>query len=130
MRIIRRRLPDGIHGQTDGHTIYIDDRLNAAQVFCTVQHELVHHEMGHSTHQPEHIENVVRAETARRCLTVEDMAARCRGDIEQGAAALGVTKRVLMDRTVILTDEEARRVGCHECRACPAMKFRFPDAAA
>lgn len=130
MRIIRRRLPDGIHGQTDGTTIYIDDRLNAAQVFCTVQHELVHHEMGHTTHQPEHIEYEVRHETARRCLDVDEMAATCNGDLDLSAKALGVTRRVLMDRAATLTDAEARHVGCHECRACPVMKARFSDAAA
>jgi hypothetical protein len=123
--ITRRRLPDGILGQTDGRTIIVDDRLSAAQMFVTVQHELVHIEMGHSRHQPEHIEADVRYETARRCLPVEAMVGACTGDIEQTARALGVTRKVLMDRAVTLSDVDAGRVGCPACRACPAMKHRF-----
>jgi hypothetical protein len=128
MRIIRRRLPDGILGQTDGNTIIVDDRLSAAQMFVTVQHELVHQEMGHTRHQPEHIEADVRYETARRCLAVETLAGACGGDPEQGARVLGVTRKVLMDRAATLTDAEAARVGCPSCRACPAMKHRFAPA--
>ena len=130
MRIIRRRLPDGILGQTDGHCIYVDDRLSAAQMFVTVQHELVHWEMGHRSHQPEDIETDVRYETARRCLPVESMVGACTGDVEATARALGVTKKVLMDRAATLTDAEAQRVGCPSCRACPAMKHRFAPALA
>ena len=128
MRIVRRRLPDGILGQTDGHSIIVDDRLSSAQMFVTVQHELVHAEMGHSTHQPEHIEAEVRYETARRCLSPEDLARGCCGDSELSARALGVTRKVLMDRAATLTDEEARKAGCDTCRACPAMKYRFAPA--
>lgn len=125
MRIIRRRLPDGILGQTDGQSIYVDDRLSAAQMFVTVQHEMVHVEMGHRTHQPEDIEADVRYETARRCLPVEAMVGACNGDTEATARNLGVTKKVLIDRATTLTDAEAVRVGCPSCRACPAMKHRF-----
>jgi hypothetical protein len=128
MRIIRRRLPDGILGQTDGHTIIVDDRLSAAQMFVTVQHELVHQEWGHTRHQPEDIESDVRYETARRCLPVEAMVGACKGDTEATARNLGVTKKVLMDRAATLTDAEAARVGCPSCRACPAMKHRFAPA--
>lgn len=130
MRIIRRRLPDGTHGLTDGHEIHIDDRLNAVQTYCTIQHELVHAELGHRTHQPEAVEMEVRYETARRCLPVEAMAGLCRGDVEVTARALGVTSRVLMDRAATLTDAEAERIGCPSCRACPAMKHRFPSTEA
>lgn len=129
MNIVRKRMPDGIHGQTDGNTIYLDDRLTAVQVVCTMQHELVHIERGHNRHQPERVETEVRYETARRLVRPEDMAAKCDGDVEASARALAVTAKVLMDRAATLTDEEARTIGCHLCRACPAMAFRFPEQA-
>lgn len=123
-------MPDGIHGQTDGSTIWVDDRLNAVQMYCTVQHELIHIERGHTKHQPEHIEADVRYETARRLLPIESMAGKCVGDLELTARALMVTTKVLMDRAATLSDDEARTVGCDRCRACPAMAHRFVDAAA
>jgi hypothetical protein len=125
VRIIRRRLPDGVHGQTDGRNIIVDDRLTAVQLFCTVQHEMVHAEQGHATHQSEDVEMAVRYETAKRCLPLDVLIGSCRGDADLSAKALGVTKRVLTDRAVTLTDEEARLVGCMDCRACPAMAVRF-----
>jgi hypothetical protein len=128
MRIVRRRLPDGIHGQTDGRTIFVDDRLNAVQMFCTIQHELVHAEMGHSTHQDEDMEMEVRFEAAKRCLPLDVMIGSCRGDSDLSAKSLGVTKRILTDRASTLTDDEARLVGCMDCRSCPAMKVRFAKA--
>lgn len=112
-------------GEADGSTIIVDDRLNGVQMFCAVQHELVHIEGGHSRRQPEHIEAEVRYETARRCLTVEAMVGAWQGDLELTARRLAVTTRVLMDRAETFTNEEARTVSCDTCRACPAMKFRF-----
>lgn len=123
-------MPEGVHGQTDGSTIFVDDRLNAVQMFCTIQHELVHVERGHTRHQPEYIETEVRYETARRLLPVADMAGKCGGDLELTARALMVTTKVLMDRAATLSDDEARTVGCPECRACPAMAYRFNEAPA
>lgn len=125
MNIVRQRMQDGIHGQTDGQTIYLDDRLSAVQMFCTVVHELVHVERGHSRQQPEQVETEVRYEAARRILAVEDMVGRCSGDLDDTARTLRVTRQVLMDRAVTLTDAQAHRVGCPECRACPAMAARF-----
>jgi hypothetical protein len=127
MRIIRRRLPDGTHSFNDGAAIIVDDRLDSVQLFCAVQHELVHLERGQTTHAPgTRFEQDVRYETARRCLPVESMVGACRGSLEQTAQALEVTPRVLMDRADVLTDDEARLLGCDTCRACPSMKYRFP----
>lgn len=114
MNIIRKRMPEAVH-------------VDEVQLFCTVQHELVHVERGHSRKQPEPVEMEVRYETARRILTVEGMAGRCTGDLEDTATELRVTARVLMDRAATFTDVEARRIGCPDCRACPAMAFRFPQ---
>ena len=128
MQVVRRRLADGIHGMTDGKTIYVDDRLSAPQQWCAIQHEMVHADMGHSTHQPDEVEMVVRYETARRCLPVADMVGACRGDVELSARSLRVTKQVLIDRAATLSYDEAVAVGCPECRACPAMAYRFAPA--
>jgi hypothetical protein len=126
LNIVRKRMPDGIHGETDGSTIWVDDRLDEVQVVCTIQHELIHVERGHQRSQPENVELDVRYETAERLLPVESMIGKCRFDVELTARMLMVTSRVLMDRAATLTDEEAKAVGCPNCRACPAMARRFP----
>jgi hypothetical protein len=125
LNIVRKRMPDGIHGETDGSTIWVDDRLDEVQVVCTIQHELIHIERGHRHRQPEEVETEVRYETARRLLPIEAMVGKCRFDVELTARMLMVTPRVLMDRAATLTDEEAKEVGCNRCRACPTAAFRF-----
>lgn len=122
--IVRRRMPDGIAAMTDGVNIYVDDRLNAIQLKCAVLHEEIHIEFGHTTHQTEAVEMMVRYETARRLLP--DMSQGCAGvSIKDAAVSLGVTRQVLMDRAATLTDPQAREAGCSKCRLCPAMQFRF-----
>jgi hypothetical protein len=123
-------MPDGIHGETDGSTIWVDDRLDEVQVVCTIQHELIHIERGQRRRQPEDVETEVRYETARRLLPIETMVGKCRFDVELTARMLMVTPRVLMDRAATLTAEEAVAVGCDRCRACPAMAYRFQAPAA
>lgn len=126
--IIRRRMPDGMAAATDGVNIYVDDRLNAIQLKCAVLHEEIHIEQGHSTHQTEAIEMMVRYEVARRLLP--DMLQGCSGgSIKEAAVSLGVTRQVLMDRAATLTDEQARVAGCSNCRLCPSMQFRFAPTA-
>jgi hypothetical protein len=123
-QVVFGRLPDGVHGYTDGVKIYVDDRLNARQLLCTLQHELIHVERGHSTRQLESEEMSVRYETARRLLPVE-RAGQCKGTkLSEIAKGLGVTKRVLMDRAACATDEEATKAGCWECQLCPAIAMR------
>ena len=119
------RLPDGVHGYTDGSKIYIDDRLTAVQVLCTLTHEMIHVERGHTTRQLEAVEMSVRYETAQRLLPLERIAGACKsGKLSEIAKGLGVTKRVLMDRAVTLTDQEATAAGCWDCQACPAIQMR------
>ena len=122
--VVVKRLPDGVHGYTDGVDVYVDDRLTAVQFLCTLTHELIHVERGQGTKQLESEEMAVRYETARRLLPAE-RAGECRGTkLSEVARNLGVTKRVLMDRAACATDEEASKAGCWECQLCPAIKLR------
>lgn len=126
--IARRRLADGRHAETDGQTIWLDDRLSPTQMLCAVQHELVHIERGHTKRQGEESEMSVRYETARRLLPdPAAMAEGCAaGDGLRGVAdALGVTRQVLIDRAATLTDAEAERIGCRDCLLCPSMQIRY-----
>lgn len=125
VQVVTKRLPDGVHGYTDGVVIYVDDRLTAEQLLCTLVHEKIHIERGHTTRQLESEEMAVRYETARRLLPL-DRIGSCNksGKLSEIAKELGVTKRVLMDRAATLTDSQASEAGCWECQACPAIRMR------
>jgi hypothetical protein len=126
--VITKRLPEGVHGYTDGTKIFVDDRLNSVQLKCTIVHELIHIERGQGTRQLESEEMAVRYETARRLLPIIAMSGVCRTADKLSLAAkdLSVTKRVLMDRAAVLTDSEAATVGCPSClHKCPAMVARY-----
>lgn len=112
---------------TDGKQVWVDERLNGIQLMCTLLHELIHIEWGHTGHQPEQVEMLVRYETARRLLPLDRIVGVCKDDKTLGvlAAELGVTKQVLMDRAALLTDDEAKDAGCFSCRKCPTMAARF-----
>lgn len=127
VKVHRVRLEDGYAGMTDGEQVWVDDRLNAIQLMCTLLHELIHIERGHTGHQPEAVEMLVRYETARRLLPLDRIAGICKANKSLGvmAAELGVTKQVLMDRASLLSDAEAAQAGCVGCRKCPAMAVRF-----
>ena len=92
---------------------------------CTRAHELVHIEWLHTRAQPEHVEMLVRYETARRLLPAS-LAGQCRGStVREVADNFEVTPRVLMDRVASATAEELELGGCADCQLCPAAKFRF-----
>ena len=125
VQVVFGRLPDGVHGYTDGVKIFVDDRLTAEQLLCTVQHEMIHIERGQGTRQLESEEMAVRYETARRLLPVDRIAGVCKsGTLSETAKRLGVTKRVLMDRAATLSDAQASEAGCFECQKCPAIQAR------
>jgi hypothetical protein len=125
VQVVIGRLPEGVHGYTDGERIFVDDRLTAEQLMCTLMHESIHIERGQGTKQLESEEMAVRYETARRLLPLDRIAGVCKsGPLSQTAKLLGVTKRVLMDRAATLTDSQASEAGCWECQACPAIKMR------
>jgi len=123
--VVFGRLPDGVHGYTDGEQIFLDDRLTPVQAHCTLAHELVHVEWGHTSKQLEAVEMAVRYETAKRLLPL-DRIGSCNktGPLSEIAKELGVTKRVLMDRAATLTDADASLAGCWECQKCPAIAMR------
>jgi hypothetical protein len=119
------KLPDGVHGYTDGKDIYIAEGLNAVQMLCALTHEAIHVERGQGTKQLESEEMAVRYETARRLLPLDRIAGVCKsGTLSETAKRLGVTKRVLMDRAATLSDQQASDAGCWECQKCPAIQMR------
>jgi hypothetical protein len=125
VQVVIGRLPEGVHGYTDGERIFVDDRLTAEQLLCTLLHESIHIERGQGTKQLESEEMSVRYETARRLLPLDRLVGVCKsGPLSQTAKLLGVTKRVLMDRAATLTDSQASEAGCWECQACPAIRMR------
>lgn len=125
VKVVTGRLPEGVHGYTDGVTVFVDDRLTAEQLLCTLMHESIHIERGQGTKQLESEEMAVRYETARRLLPLDRLVGVCKtGTLSQTAKLLGVTKRVLMDRAVTLTDSQASDAGCWDCQKCPAIRLR------
>lgn len=128
--VYKVRMPDGVPERTDGVNIWIDDRLNAVQEKCAVEHAMVHIEWGHSTLQTEDIELAVRYETAKRLLPLSTIAGVCKDgrSLKQIAAKLGVTRQVLMDRAATLTDNQALAAGCLSCLKCPSMAARYAAA--
>ena len=119
-------MQDGYAGYTDGFDVFLDDRLNAEQTLCTLQHELIHLELGHKGHQPEAVEMEVRYETARRLLPLDRIVGVCKGQksLKVLAGELGVTQQVLMDRAATLTDKQAKTAGCWDCLKCPSIAAR------
>lgn len=127
VQVVHTRMGDGFVGRTDGETIYVDDRLGAVQLMCTLMHELIHVEWGHTSHQEEDVEMAVRYEAARRLLPLDRIVGVCKENKPLGAIAkdLGVTKRILTDRAATLSDNEMLSAGCLACRKCPAVAARL-----
>jgi len=125
--VYRVRMPDGVAERTDGTDIWIDDRLTPIQEKCAISYAMVHIEWGHSTLQREDIEMQVRYETARRLLPLDVIAGICKDgkNLKTIAAELGVTRQVLMDRAVTLTDNQALAAGCLSCLKCPSVAARY-----
>jgi Zn-dependent peptidase ImmA (M78 family) len=125
-KVYRERLQDGYAGYTDGFDVFLDDRLNAEQTLCTLQHELIHIERGHKGHQTEDVEMGVRYETARRLLPLDRIVGVCKANkpLRVLAVELGVTRQVLMDRAATLSDQQASDAGCWDCQKCPAIQMR------
>lgn len=97
------------HGLTDGHsTIWLRADLTATETRCTLAHELVHIERGHTRTQPPEVEECVRLETARRLIPLPDLLpwATSQVDPHDIADHLGVTIDVLEDRLRWATTNE------------------------
>lgn len=127
VQVYKVRFQDGSAGRTDGVDIWIDDRLNDVEARCAIMHELIHIERGEGTCQPEYVEMEVRYETARRLLP--DMTSvPCAGDdLTEVARELGVTRRVLMDRSAMLTRDQSVAAGCFSCLKCPVQVARMRE---
>jgi hypothetical protein len=127
VKVHKVRFQDGSAGRTDGVDIWIDDRLDAIEQRCVIMHELIHIERGEGTCQPEYVEMEVRYETARRLLP-DITTIPCRGkDLAEVARELGVTRRVLMDRSAMLTRDQSVAAGCFSCLKCPVQVARMRE---
>lgn len=95
-------------GFTDGHRVWLDERLTAVEARCALTHELVHISRGHDRHQPTAVEDLVRAETARLLVPWEAIAAHTGSQLNSWhlAQELGVTENVLADRLQYASAEE------------------------
>lgn len=109
-------------GATNGiDTVYLDPRLLEVERRCTLTHELVHISRRHSACQPAAVEKVVRHETARLLVHVQDLYREMQWahSHEELAAELAVTPRVLSDRLGCLTVPELdylRMVDLEDCK--------------
>ncbi|WP_136611805.1 ImmA/IrrE family metallo-endopeptidase [Sinomonas albida] len=106
-------MPDGAPGRTDGQArIWLDKRLQQAERRCALTHELVHLEHGHTRCQAPRIERLVREETARRLIRIEDLceAYRWTQHPAELAEELWVTADVVQDRLTALTEDEQTRL--------------------
>lgn len=97
------------YGRTDGlSVIEIDRRLGQTERRCTLTHELVHIERGHTCAQPPVVEHAVCVETARRLIPLLALttALAYSTDLDFAAWDLWVTRDVLDDRLDGLTGDE------------------------
>ncbi|VXB25968.1 conserved hypothetical protein [Arthrobacter sp. 9V] len=102
-------MPDGAPGRTNGRDmIWLDRALNQVERRCTLTHELVHIERGHTSCQPTAVEKAVRVETARRLICLDDLAKQLAWSrsLTELAEELWVTEGVLLDRLTSLTSAE------------------------
>ena len=109
-------LPSTVLGCTDGTSIW----LTVAEARCTLAHELIHLERGHSTCQPPDVEADVAREAARRLIPIDELAAvlaQARNELET-AEMLWVDVDTLRTRLAFLDDIERARVGLTRDLAC------------
>ncbi|UFU03478.1 ImmA/IrrE family metallo-endopeptidase [Ruania suaedae] len=109
--------PAGRIAATDGRRVWMDTRLLQVQRRCAATHELIHIEQAHTSGCDARVEAWVRAETARRLITLSALvdALRWTEDWHEAADVLWVTVEVLQDRIDHLTpDETARLVAVYE----------------
>ncbi|NYE96255.1 hypothetical protein FHU41_002505 [Psychromicrobium silvestre] len=96
---------------TDGVSqIWLDRRLFQVERRCSLTHELIHIERGHTSRQSAAIEEAVRAETARRLIPFDELLRHKRWalSIEELADSLWVTTSVLKDRINHLDKKQSR----------------------
>ncbi len=112
IRIVEQSLPDGVCGawHDASRTIFLHDRLNQRQLYCTLCHELIHawhHDPGCGTPYGVKCERRCRRETALALISPVDygMAEEVyEGNTWMMAVELGVTIQVLTDYRRLLYD--------------------------
>lgn len=104
-----RAMPTGMHGATNGEDIIWMERDQLqVQRRCTLAHEIVHLDMGHTQCQDAATELFVRRVTARRLLSIKQLipVALWTQSAEEAADELWVTPAVLADFVDALTPDE------------------------
>ncbi|WP_104087926.1 ImmA/IrrE family metallo-endopeptidase [Arthrobacter sp. GMC3] len=109
IRLTWADLPVGVLGYTNGvDEIVMDKRLLQVERRCTLTHELVHIEYGHTRCQSMKVERQVCAEASRRLIPIEQMLKHVpwARNLQELAEELWVTRTVLDDRIQCLTKDE------------------------
>ena len=91
-----------------------------AEARCTLIHELIHLERGHSVCQPPDVEADVAREAAQRLIPIDELAdvlTQTRSDLE-AAELLWVDVDTLRTRLAFLDDVERSRLGLTHDLAC------------
>lgn len=112
IRIVEQPLPDGVCGawHDASRTIFLHDRLNQRQLYCTLCHELIHawhHDPGCGTPYGVKCERRCRRETALALISPVDygmVEQVYEGNAWMMAVELGVTVQVLSDYRQALYD--------------------------
>ncbi|MCW3766434.1 ImmA/IrrE family metallo-endopeptidase [Paenarthrobacter sp. PAE-2] len=102
-------MPDGAPGRTNGvDRIWLNKGLDQVERRCALTHELIHVERKHTGCQPIAVEAEVRAEAARRLITIDQLVKGLRWarSFPELADELWVTEDVLQDRFDHLTSAE------------------------
>ena len=101
-------LPASVLGATDGRRIWMTPRQLQAERRCTLTHELIHVERGHTGCQAPAVELEVRIEAARRLIPLEPLIDAClwARDPDELADELWVDRATLDDRLAHLTGDE------------------------
>ena len=113
-------LPPTVLGCTDGTSIWLTVEQTVAEARCTLIHELIHLERGHSVCQPPDVEADVAREAAQRLIPIDELAdvlTQTRSDLE-AAELLWVDVDTLRTRLAFLDDVERSRLGLTHDLAC------------
>ena len=113
-------LPPTVLGCTDGSSIWLAVEQTVAEARCTLVHELIHLERGHSTCQPPDVEADVAREAAQRLLPIDELAdalLQTRSEFE-AAKMLWVDVDTLRTRLASLDDVERACLSSTRDLAC------------
>lgn len=112
--VVEVSLPRPLRAVTDGLTIWLHDRLSHRERRVALAHEYCHAWLGHTTHQPKHVELEIDLAVARWLLpdldAVVDALAAADMNVDVAADDLAVTPRTLRLRLENLLGYEERHV--------------------